>query len=187
MDFEWQPVLQDAFLRLDPLAAGDFEALKAAASDPLIWAGHPAKTRHQPEVFAPYFEFLLSTQSALCVRDPAGEVIGCSRFYSAPDGRDQISIGFTFLVRKHWGGAMNFCMKRLMFEHIFQTRDAVWLHVGLDNIRSQTATGRLGARAVATEELDLGQGAAAYLCYELRRADWDVVAARRATELGCVR
>jgi hypothetical protein len=36
-----------------------------------------------------------------------GTVIGGSSYYTPPDQLDGIAIGFTFLVRAHWGGASN--------------------------------------------------------------------------------
>ena len=36
-DFELQPVLAGSLITLRPLRADDFDALYAAASDPLIW------------------------------------------------------------------------------------------------------------------------------------------------------
>jgi hypothetical protein len=37
MTFELQPSLRNQAVRIEPLQAGDFEALYAVASDPLIW------------------------------------------------------------------------------------------------------------------------------------------------------
>ena len=102
----------------------------------------------------------------------AATVIGTSSFYSAPDGREALSVGFTFLTRDHWGGNTNRILKGLMFAHIFKQHDAVWLHIGPDNIRSQTATLRLGAEFVEDAMLDLGTGPHMVKCYRLTRSTW---------------
>ena len=172
MSFDFQPTLHGEGITARPMQAQDRVALRNAASDPLIWAGHPATTRHLPEVFDPYFDLLLGTTRALIVEDATGRVIGTSSFYSAPDGREALSVGFTFLTRDHWGGNTNRILKGLMFAHIFKQHDAVWLHIGPDNIRSQTATLRLGAEFVEDAMLDLGTGPHMVKCYRLTRSTW---------------
>lgn len=130
MTFNFQPVLRDETLHLRPLQADDRDALTKAASDPLIWAGHPAKTRHRPEVFAPYFDLLLKSEATLIALEAkTGAVLGCSRFYVAPDMPEAVSIGFTFLIRDCWGGDVNRQMKKLMLDHIFADRDEAWFHI----------------------------------------------------------
>ncbi|MGY3438277.1 MULTISPECIES: GNAT family N-acetyltransferase [unclassified Marinovum] len=172
--FDVAPDLTDQNLRLRPLGQADFEPLLAAASDPLIWAQHPAKTRHQPAVFAPYFAFLLQAGGTLVAEDLdlGGKVIGCSRFYQVAERPGTMAIGFTFLSRAYWGGPMNARMKALMFGHVFTVFDEVWLDIGLDNIRSQRAAEKIGAVHVNDATFNLGNGASDYRCYRVRRVDW---------------
>lgn len=180
MTFNFQPVLRDETLLLRPLQADDRDALTKAASDPLIWAGHPAKTRHRPEVFAPYFDLLLKSEATLIALEAkTGAVLGCSRFYVAPDMPEAVSIGFTFLIRDCWGGDVNRQMKKLMLDHIFADRDEAWFHIDPGNFRSQKATEKLGARFVHEAELDLGTGAAPWRCYRLEKRDWQEVISRQ--------
>ena len=85
-EFDIQPVLERARLTLRPLAAPDRDGLYAAASDPAIWAQHPARHRHERAVFDPYFDFLLSAGGTLAVCNRAqDQIVGCSRFYAVPD------------------------------------------------------------------------------------------------------
>ncbi len=182
MVFDAQPRLRSDTLLLRPLVAEDFEGLHAAASDPETWAGHPARDRHHEGVFRPYFDFLLEAGGTLVIEDIAdGRIIGCSRYYTAPDMPGTISIGFTFLNHKYWGGVWNFEVKRLMLSHAFQSFDEVWFHIDPTNIRSQTATTRLGAVHGYDTGLDLSGVEAPWKCYCLTRAAWDAtVAARQA-------
>ena len=61
--------------------------------------------RFERDSFTAYFDFLLASGGTLAVRDRAsGAIIGCSRYYVAPDTPAAISIGFTFLARDRWGG-----------------------------------------------------------------------------------
>ena len=172
-DFDPQPVLTGRSVRLRPMTPADREPLYAAASDPLIWVQHPARTRHERSVFDPYFDAQLARRSALVVEQRTdGRVIGTSCYYVTDETPPALSIGFTFLERAHWGGPTNREMKTLMLDHIFDSQEIAWLHVGPDNLRSQKATEKLGANLQYTAELDLGNGPERYLCYALPRTVW---------------
>ncbi|MBV2361106.1 GNAT family N-acetyltransferase [Thalassococcus sp. CAU 1522] len=168
-----QPVLIGSALRLDPLTETDREGLFAAASDPLIWEQHPAKTRHQRAAYDPYFDGLLRSGGTLAVREIATDrIVGTSTYYSPQDEPGGIAIGFTFLTRDHWGGASNREMKALMLGHAFAEHDAVWFHIGPDNIRSQRATAKLGAEHVATGPVEIFGVTAPYQSWKLQREIW---------------
>jgi N-acetyltransferase len=172
--FNPQSKLESSLLALKPLRREDLEGLYAAAADPDVWAGHPAKDRYKREVFEKYFEFLLGTASTLVVIDQASKkIIGCSRYYPAPDQPGSISIGFTFLNNAYWGGAMNFEMKRLMLDYAFKNFGEVWLHIAPDNIRSQKATLKLGAEHVYDAMLNLSGTPAPAMCFRLKKDAWE--------------
>lgn len=172
-EFDRQPNLIGPNLALSALTSEDFAGLYHAASDPLVWAGHPAKNRYQENEFRTYFAALLESGSTLVIRDKSTDtVIGCSRYYVAPGVEDDISIGFTFLQRDYWGGTTNREFKTLMFDHAFRTFETVWLHIGPDNIRSQRATRKLGAVFSHEEVLDLSNGPVNMFCYRLDRSAW---------------
>lgn len=171
--FNAQPKLASELLALRPLKADDLEALFAAAGHPEVWAGHPVKDRYKRDVFEKYFDFLLATGSTLVVIDRASDkIIGCSRYYPAPDQPESMSIGFTFLNHGYWGGGVNFELKRLMLDHAFETFPEVWFHIGPDNIRSQKATSRLGAEYVYTATLNLSGTPAPSMCFRLSKDAW---------------
>lgn len=171
-DFDFQPTLRGDKIIVRPLCENDYAALRLAASDPMIWAGHPVKDRCKAKVFRPYFDKLLGSQRALVVLEQTGRVIGTSSYYTAPDGRNDVSIGFTFLTCDHWGGRTNIDLKRLMLGHAFATRDVVWFHIDPVNVRSQTATLRLGAVFVEDAKLDLGAGPVIWKCYRIDKTSW---------------
>ncbi len=169
-----QPLLKTARLLLRPLTAADEKGLYSAASDPEIWSQHPAKNRHEKEVFDRYFEFLLGTKGTLIVLEAATKrIIGCSQFYPVTDQPGEIGIGFTFLSRPYWGGQWNREMKASMIAHVLKDLPRVWFHIDPENIRSQVATTRLGAQFAYKAELDLGSGLSAFRCYTLTAADWN--------------
>ena len=133
-------------VHIEPLSAEHYDALFAVASDPLIWEQHPARDRWRPEVFRKLFDSGLESSGALLVRDVATkEVIGSSRYYAWQPAERHVSIGYTFLARRCWGGTYNHEMKRLMLDHAFRWAVTAWFHVSPGNLRSQKALERFGA------------------------------------------
>lgn len=145
-----QPRLIHPALHLRPMRAADWQDLYAAASDPLIWQQHPAPDRWQEPVFRAYFEQGLACGGALVAIDPAvGRIIGSSRYSAERAGPGEMEIGWTFLVRRYWGGAMNAVMKRLMLDHALHAPHAVErviFAVGEHNLRSRRAMEKIGGR-----------------------------------------
>ncbi|TFH79354.1 GNAT family N-acetyltransferase [Pseudomonas kribbensis] len=172
-DFDCQPVLCGSTLRLRPLTENDFEGLFLAASDPHIWAGHPASDRHERPVFEAYFAARLATGKTLAVIDiDSGLIVGMSSYYTPPDLPDSIAIGYTFLVRAKWGGETNRELKQLMLEHAFKVYDTVYLHIAPSNIRSQKAAMKIGAVHLYDAELTLSTTPAWCKCYGLTQEQW---------------
>jgi RimJ/RimL family protein N-acetyltransferase len=146
MPFDLQPHLIGERVELRPLEEGDFAALFAVASDPLIWEQHPSLDRYKDEVFRQFFREAMASGGAFLVLDRAdGRVIGSSRYAGYDAEKRDIEIGWTFLARSHWGGRYNGDMKRLMLDHAFQFVTSVYFVIGPNNIRSQTAVTRIGA------------------------------------------
>ena len=145
MTFDLQPTLTGTLVELVPLRADDYPVLLEAASDPLIWEQHPESDRWRADVFRRFFDGAMESGGAFLVRDRSdGRVIGSTRYAGFdPDARE-IEIGWTFLVRSHWGGRYNGEMKRMMLEHAFQFVDRVLFVIGVNNLRSQRAVERIG-------------------------------------------
>jgi RimJ/RimL family protein N-acetyltransferase len=70
-------------------------------------------------------------------------LIGSSRYYGYEPDRSEIEIGWTFIVRSHWGAA-NREVKRLMLDHAFTFVDTVIFWVGEQNWHSQGAMTEIG-------------------------------------------
>jgi len=140
-----QPQLHSDMLFLRPIVEGDFDALYAVASDPLIWQQHPAKNRYQKEEFSQYFNEAIVSKGALVAFDKvSNKVIGSSRYHDYRAENAELEIGWTFLARSHWGGRYNKDMKRLMLEHAFSFAQSVLFVVGAQNLRSQHAVMKVG-------------------------------------------
>ena len=153
--FDRQPTLRGELVEVRPLRQDDFDALFAAAGDPLIWEQHPDK-RYREDVFRGFFAEHLATGGALAVLDArSGEVIGTSRYHDYDPERCEVEIGWTFLARAYWGGVYNGELKRLMLEHAFQFVETVLFVVAPGNIRSQRAVEKLGAVRAGTRYDDV--------------------------------
>lgn len=165
-----QPALRGKLLELRPVRADDFDALYAVASDPLIWEQHPARDRHEEQVFRTFYHGALASGGALVAIDRnTDEIIGSSRYGGYDEERSEVEIGWTFLARSHWGGQYNGEMKRLMLKHAFHFVDAVILLIGEENIRSQRAAEKIGGVRVPSRP---DQRDPASAVYRLTPADY---------------
>lgn len=144
-----QPTLENDNVKLIPLSQNDFEEVFAVASDPLVWEQHPNKDRYKREVFENFFQGAMESKGAFKIIDKhSDEIAGSTRFYDYNADDNSIFIGYTFYGTKFWGSKLNPQVKKLMLDYIFQFVDKVNFHVGKDNIRSQKAMEKLGAKKV---------------------------------------
>ena len=158
MAFDLQPTLTGDLLQLRPLRADDWDALFAAASDPLIWEQHPERDRYKPDVFRRYFDGAMASGGAFAVIDRrSGHVIGSTRYHDYNEAASEVEVGWTFLTREYWGGAYNQEMKRLMLDHAFQFVEHVVFLVGPTNFRSQRAMEKIGGTRAGTRTNGAGR------------------------------
>lgn len=141
-----RPVLQGDRLTLRPLVPDDWDALFAVASDPAIWAVHPAHDRWQELVFREFFAEAMTRGGALAIVDNAsGAIIGSSQFAEPEaEGPGEIEIGWSFLARKYWGKGLNAEFKRLMLAYALDHFERVIFQVGEDNVVSRKAMANIG-------------------------------------------
>lgn len=153
MKFDLQPTLRGTLIELRPLRPADFEALYAAASDPLIWEQHPESDRWTREKFQLYFDGAIASGGAFAILDRStGRIIGSSRYCNLKPDLGEVEIGWTFLERPYWGGTYNRELKTLMLDHAFRFLPTVVFVVGVDNMRSRRALEKIGARLLGPVE-----------------------------------
>jgi RimJ/RimL family protein N-acetyltransferase len=163
LPFDLQPNLKGNLVELKPLRADDYHDLYAVAADPLIWEQHPVNDRHKEEVFKEFFrEAVQSNGTLIAIDSGQSRIIGSSRFHGYDQERSEIEIGWTFLARSHWGGIYNKEIKELMLNHAFKYIDSVVFLIGLQNIRSQRATEKIGALRVGTRRDSGGRNSFVY-------------------------
>lgn len=158
MPFDLQPTLEGKLLRLRPLREEDWDALYAAASDPLIWEQHPVPDRYREDVFRGFFREAMESGGAFVVIDAKnGQVIGSTRYLGYNPKESEIEIGSTFLARSYWGGVYNREMKDLLLRHAFQFVEHVVFLVGPQNWRSHKAMEKIGGRPVGSRFNKMGR------------------------------
>lgn len=173
-NINWQPdILQDDSVKLIPLVDADFDDVFQAASDPLIWEQHPTSDRYKKEVFKQYFDGAISSKAAFRIIDGlTNKTIGSTRFYDYRPERKSIAIGYTFLAREYWGGRYNKSAKKLLLDYAFQYVDDVYFHIGLTNIRSQTAILKIGAVKAGLVDFEYYGTKAQHLEFVISKKDW---------------
>jgi len=159
VEFDLQPTLKGTLIEIRPLTREDFDALFAAASDPLIWEQHPENDRYTKEVFQRYFDGAIESKGAFAIVErKSGRIIGSSRYCNLNPVEGEVEVGWTFLERAFWGGSYNRELKTLMLDHAFRFVDRVLFVVGEKNLRSQKALAKIGARFLKKVELPARDG-----------------------------
>jgi RimJ/RimL family protein N-acetyltransferase len=169
-----QPSLQNELITAVPLQYSHFDSLYDAASDPLIWEQHPNKYRWQRKEFENYFKGAMESGGALLVMDAQTmQIIGCSRFYDHDATKKNISVGYTFFVRRHWGSGHNYALKNLMLDHIFRFVQTVNFYIGALNKRSQVSLARFGAVKSGEEKIAYyGEAPQLNFIYSIAKEQW---------------
>lgn len=168
---DFQPTLIGPTVIVRPVTAADWVELFDAGSDPEIWKVHPRSDRYTEPVFREYFDSAVGSKMAFVFVDRAtNRLIGSSRYYGYEHERSEIEIGWTFIVRSHWGGPTNREVKRLMLDHAFTFVDTVIFWVGEKNWRSQRAMTKIGGimrRGIFTREMS---GATPHVIFEIGKS-----------------
>jgi N-acetyltransferase len=149
MNFNLQPTLENDLLIIRPVKKDDFDNLYKVASDPLVWAQHPAKDRYQIDVFTTLFNDGLASGGAFVIIDKkTSAIIGSTRFNPVKESHNAIEIGWSYLARAYWGGFYNKSIKHLLMDYAFQYVENVLFYINQDNIRSRKAVEKLGGQLI---------------------------------------
>ena len=153
-DFDPVPVvLEDAFVRLEPLAEQHADALLAAAADPATWRYLP----HRPFVDRDDVLRWIAEADAARARGEAlafatidkarGVLVGSTRYLDIVRPHRRLEIGWTWLAPDARRTAVNTAAKRLLLGHAFDDLGAIRVSFKTDarNAASRAAILRLGA------------------------------------------
>jgi len=166
-------ILKNEWVKLVPLEETDFDQLLSVASDPLIWDQHPDKERYKPEVFRKFFDGAIMGKMGFVIRDrKTDEVIGSSRYYEYQPEILEIALGYTFFARNYWGGPYNRATKNLMLDYAFTFVNRVHFHVATENIRSQKAVLKLGAKKIGLRNIEIAGSDTSHCDFTIEKQDW---------------
>lgn len=146
------PELGGAHVVLEPLRIEHVPALRQALGEGelsrLWYANVPA-----PEAVERYVAAALDAQARgealpFAVRDAAGEVVGCTRYYALDAGVPRLNIGYTWYHRRVQRTGVNTEAKLLLLRHAFEAMGciAVGFETSWFNHASRAAIARLGAK-----------------------------------------
>ncbi|MBB6560052.1 RimJ/RimL family protein N-acetyltransferase [Acidovorax soli] len=141
--------LRDHGLRLEPLALGHEEGLKAAAADGELWTLRVTSVP-EPQTTRAYIETALATRDrfAFAVIDEAtGTVLGTSSYHDILPAVKRVEIGYTWYRQSVQRSHVNTTCKLLLLGHAFDTLgcNVVGWRTDNYNFASQRAIERLGA------------------------------------------
>lgn len=146
-------VLEEAPVRLEPLAEHHIEPLRAAcAEDQEIWDIYPVSMLD--EHFDAAMKAFHSTDNWVqlaVINSETGKLVGMSNYIN-PDSNNKVTeIGGTYIAPSVRGSGFNDVMKKLMIDHAFNcgfTR--IEFRVDTRNKRSMAAVLKLGAKHEGT-------------------------------------
>lgn len=143
-------ILEDDYVRLEPLAQAHREALRAPADDPDIWAF--MTQRGDGPHFDAWFDKMLAASagptqiSHAVIEAVSGACLGHTAFLEISAAHARVEIGWTWYAASARGGAVNPACKRLLLARAFDCgAQRVELKTHHLNLRSQRAIARLGA------------------------------------------
>jgi RimJ/RimL family protein N-acetyltransferase len=152
-------MLENAFVRLEPLEPRHREPLRAAANDPDLWRFHSFNQHGGTHGgnFDTWFDHYMAEAEAgrsmtwAVVEKASGACAGSTSFLVAtniPMPFRKVEIGNTWYSKPWWAGAVNPSCKLLLFAHAFDdlVLNRVELKLDATNVRSFRAIARLGAR-----------------------------------------
>ena len=157
MDFTQNLVLENSRVRLRPLEATDFDALKKVAFDPELWRYTLTRADDAVSLAAYIAAALQARQQGLrypfAILDRAtGQLAGSTSYYSVFPDEQRLSIGYTWVGTAFQRTGLNRAAKHLLLCHAFGQAgcERVELETDARNHKSQTAMRRMGATEEGT-------------------------------------
>lgn len=131
-----------------------FDGLYKVGSNPILWEQHIDKSRWEIDSFREYINGGLENKEGCytIIDKKMNKVIGTTRFYSFDEKEPSIKIGYTFISYDYWGTSMNYQIKKLMLDYIFQYLDKVYFDIWKENHRSQKSIEKLGGEKLGLEK-----------------------------------
>jgi RimJ/RimL family protein N-acetyltransferase len=137
-------------VRLEPLAPGHADGLRAAVTDGALWELR-VTSAPEPDDVEGYIERALAMPDrvAFAVLDTlSGAVIGTTSYHDILPAVDRVEIGWTWYAKSRQRSHVNTSCKLLLLSHAFDTLGCAVVGLRTDNFNhaSQQAIERLGAK-----------------------------------------
>ncbi|MCS3744813.1 RimJ/RimL family protein N-acetyltransferase [Xanthomonas arboricola] len=146
------PVLRGQHATLEPLQPAHADGLRAALGDGALshlwYTGVPAPAQVDAYLAAAMAARAEGTALPLAVRDAAGEVVGCTRYYGLDATVPKLSIGYTWYAPRVQRSGVNTEAKLMLLQYAFETLGclSVVFETSWFNHTSRAAIARLGAK-----------------------------------------
>ncbi|HJR14121.1 MAG TPA: GNAT family protein [Rhodanobacteraceae bacterium] len=187
-------VLENAYVRLEPLTLDHVGALEQAAADGDLWNLRVTYVP-PPGAMRAYVEDALAMQAAgeslsFAVRDKGdGAIAGSTRYYDFKSDVPRLLIGYTWYGASRQRTHVNTACKLLLASHGFDTLGcaAVGWETDILNTRSQRAIERLGAHrdGVLRQHKRRHDGSIRdSVEYSIIASEWPALRARLVEKLG---
>ena len=137
-------------VRIEPLNLGHHDDLVQACQDGALWTLNYANVP-SPDKMADYIMLGLNTADRIAfavIDERIGKAIGTTSFHDILPACQRLEIGYTWYAQSVWRTHINTTCKFLLLQYAFEQLGyrTVGLRASLDNVRSQTAIERLGAK-----------------------------------------
>lgn len=182
-------ILENRFVRLEPLGAAHREALRAAAADPSIWLHWPRDVAGQG--WDATFDWQTAEHAAgrwiIHAVFVAERAVGQTCYLAIRPEHAGVEIGGTWYAPDAQGGPVNPACKLLMLDHAFASgAERVELKTDARNARSRAAILKLGATFEGIHRRHMRRPDGAWrdtAWYSVLREEWPSVRARLETRL----
>jgi len=187
-------VLENEWVRLEPLSQAHIEALWAVADDARVYEHLSVRfeSRADIEAFVSYSLARHDAGTALpfaIVSKAEKRVVGSTSLFDFSPQRRAVEIGWTWHTPDVWGTVINSATKILLLEHAFMQLELVRVYFKTDvrNGRSQRAIEKLGAtrEGVWRKQMQRPDGSwRDSVFYSITDDDWPRVQAHLTERLG---
>ena len=157
MDFSTNLVLENNRVRLRPLEAGDFEALKAVAMDADLWTYTLTRADDVVSLAAYIRQAIEAREQGLrypfaIIDRETGQLAGSTSYYNVVPADQRLSIGYTWVGTVFQRSGLNRACKHLLLSYAFDglNYERVELETDARNHKSRTAMARMGATEEGT-------------------------------------
>ena len=159
--------LENEIVSLVQTVENHFEDLYTIGSNPIIWEQHLDKDRWKLNNFRKYIDGGIGNKEGCftIIDKEVNKIIGTTRYYSFNDEEHSVKIGYTFISQHYWGTHMNYQIKKLMLDYVFQYLDKVYFDIWERNYRSQKSVEKLGGKKLRLEKNNK-------FLYLIEKMDW---------------